>query len=124
MPRETRNYVRNITGRSIEAWRKTDSAELRFARGLPCSGFPAFAELVQAQQAGPEQAGQASAGAVSSKAVTASQQAAASPQAVSSQHKRAGPPPEEASTKAAEAHATNDRSPKPAETAGLARRAP
>ena len=59
LPRETRGYVMNITGRSIEAWRKTpmDDAGLRFSRGLPCSGLPAFAELAQAQakQAGGEQ---------------------------------------------------------------------
>ena len=51
LPRETRGYVMNITGRSVEAWRKTppDDATLRFARRLPCRGMPAFAELEQAQ---------------------------------------------------------------------------
>jgi hypothetical protein len=51
LPRETRGYVMNITGRSVEAWRKTppDEAALRFARRLPCRGLPAFAELEQAQ---------------------------------------------------------------------------
>jgi chemotaxis protein histidine kinase CheA len=51
LPRETRGYVMNITGRSVEAWRKTplDEAALRFARRLPCREMPAFAELEQAQ---------------------------------------------------------------------------
>lgn len=51
LPRETRNYVMDITGRSIEAWRKKpqDDADLRFARQLPCSSLPAFAALTQAQ---------------------------------------------------------------------------
>jgi hypothetical protein len=51
LPRETRGYVMNITGRSVEAWRKTppDDATLRFARRLPCRGLPAFADLEQAQ---------------------------------------------------------------------------
>jgi hypothetical protein len=51
LPRETRGYVMNITGRSVEAWRKTppDDAALRFAHRLPCRGMPAFAELEQEQ---------------------------------------------------------------------------
>ncbi len=49
LPRETRNYVRRITGRSVEAWRKSprDDAKLAFMRPLPCRKMPAFAELEQ-----------------------------------------------------------------------------
>jgi hypothetical protein len=49
LPRETRNYVRRITGRSVEAWRKSprDDAKLAFMRPLPCRNLPAFAELEQ-----------------------------------------------------------------------------
>jgi soluble lytic murein transglycosylase-like protein len=51
LPRETRNYVMDITGRSVEAWRKKpeDGAELRFAAQLPCRHLPAFAALEQSQ---------------------------------------------------------------------------
>ena len=49
LPRETRNYVRRITGRSVEAWRKSprDDTKLAFMRPLPCRKMPAFAELEQ-----------------------------------------------------------------------------
>jgi len=51
LPRETRNYVMDITGRSVEAWRKKpeDGADLRFAAQLPCRQLPAFAQLEQSQ---------------------------------------------------------------------------
>ena len=51
LPRETRNYVRRITGRSVEAWRKSprDDIKLAFVRPLPCRKMPAFAELEQVQ---------------------------------------------------------------------------
>jgi soluble lytic murein transglycosylase-like protein len=51
LPRETRDYVVDITGRSVEAWRKKpeDGADLRFAAQLPCRQLPAFAELEQSQ---------------------------------------------------------------------------
>jgi soluble lytic murein transglycosylase-like protein len=49
LPRETRNYVRRITGRPVEAWRKspTDETKLAFMRPLPCRKMAAFAELEQ-----------------------------------------------------------------------------
>jgi hypothetical protein len=52
LPRETRDYVANITGRSVEQWRKTppDGAALKFVRRLPCRQLAAFADLEQAQQ--------------------------------------------------------------------------
>jgi soluble lytic murein transglycosylase-like protein len=51
LPRETRDYVMDITGRSVEAWRKKpeNGADLRFAGQLPCRQLPAFAELEQSQ---------------------------------------------------------------------------
>jgi Transglycosylase SLT domain len=51
LPRETRNYVVRVTGRSAEDWRTTppDDAALAFVRHLPCRGLPAFADLEQAQ---------------------------------------------------------------------------
>lgn len=51
LPRETRDYVLDITGRSVEQWQKTPPAdeELRFVRRLPCRELPAYAELEQAQ---------------------------------------------------------------------------
>jgi len=50
LPRETRDYVIRITGRSIEAWRKKpEDADLRFTPQLPCRGLPAFAQVEQAQ---------------------------------------------------------------------------
>jgi len=51
LPRETRGYVIDVTGRSVEQWQKTppDDADLRFVRRLPCRDYPAFAELEQAQ---------------------------------------------------------------------------
>ena len=49
LPRETRNYVRRITGRPVEAWRKSprDETKLAFMRPLPCRKMAAFAELEQ-----------------------------------------------------------------------------
>jgi hypothetical protein len=84
LPRETRDYVMDITGRSIEAWRKKpeDDAGLRFAPQLPCRGLPAFAALEQAQAQYAElegkQAEQARAQVASSQPKTAVQTAAAS----------------------------------------------
>lgn len=51
LPRETRDYVANITGRSVEQWRKTppDDTALKFIRRLPCREMPTFADLEQAQ---------------------------------------------------------------------------
>jgi hypothetical protein len=51
LPRETRTYVLRVTGRTAEAWRKSQPADskLRFASSLPCRTLPAFAELEQAQ---------------------------------------------------------------------------
>ncbi len=51
LPRETRGYVMNITGHSVEQWQKAppDDAALQFTRRLPCRDLPAFAELEQAQ---------------------------------------------------------------------------
>jgi hypothetical protein len=52
LPRETREYVANITGRSVEQWRKTppDDTALKFIRRLPCRDMPMFADLEEAQQ--------------------------------------------------------------------------
>jgi hypothetical protein len=49
LPRETRTYVLRVTGRSVEAWRKSplDDAKLTFVRRLPCRALPAFADLEQ-----------------------------------------------------------------------------
>jgi hypothetical protein len=49
LPRETRGYVANITGRSVDQWRTTppDDEALRFVRRLPCRDLPAFADLEQ-----------------------------------------------------------------------------
>jgi hypothetical protein len=51
LPRETRDYVARITGRSTEQWRKTPPSDgtLAFARRLPCRSLPAFADLEQEQ---------------------------------------------------------------------------
>jgi hypothetical protein len=51
LPRETRTYVLRVTGRTAEAWRKSQPADskLKFASSLPCRTLPAFAELEQAQ---------------------------------------------------------------------------
>jgi Transglycosylase SLT domain len=51
LPRETLNYVLNITGRSVEQWQKTPpgDATLRFVQRLPCRDMSAFAELERAQ---------------------------------------------------------------------------
>jgi hypothetical protein len=109
LPRETRGYVMHITGRSVEAWRKTpvDDADLRFARGLPCRGLPAFAALEQAQakQAGLErkQAEQAPA------QVNPSQQTTASQQATPSQQKPAGQAQKVAKAPAAKLRARHAR---------------
>ncbi len=56
LPRETQGYVRQITGRSVEQWKKTppSDAALHFTRRLPCRDLPAFAELEQAQAQQPE----------------------------------------------------------------------
>jgi soluble lytic murein transglycosylase-like protein len=52
LPRETRDYVVKVTGRSAEQWRATpvQDASLTFVRHLPCRDMPAFADLEQAQQ--------------------------------------------------------------------------
>jgi hypothetical protein len=51
LPRETRDYVIKVTGRTAETWRKTpaEDAELQFVRHLPCRGLAAFAEVEQGQ---------------------------------------------------------------------------
>ncbi|MDE2284142.1 MAG: lytic transglycosylase domain-containing protein [Hyphomicrobiales bacterium] len=51
LPAETRNYVVRVTGRSIEAWRKSpvEDSRLTFVRLLPCRQLPAFAELEHSQ---------------------------------------------------------------------------
>jgi hypothetical protein len=51
LPRETRDYVMHITGRSLEAWRKKpqDDAGLRFTPQLPCRRLSTFAALEQTQ---------------------------------------------------------------------------
>ena len=52
LPRETRGYVMNITGRSVEQWRKTPPQDdaLHFVRQLPCRDLPAFAQLEREQR--------------------------------------------------------------------------
>jgi hypothetical protein len=52
LPRETRDYVVKITGRSAEQWRSSPLRpdSLTFTRQLPCRDLPAFADLEQAQQ--------------------------------------------------------------------------
>jgi Transglycosylase SLT domain len=47
LPRETRTYVLRVTGRSIEAWRKSpvDDSRLTFVKALPCRDLPEFAAL-------------------------------------------------------------------------------
>jgi Transglycosylase SLT domain len=52
LPRETRDYVMDITGRSIEAWRKKpqDGAGLQLTAQLPCRSLPTFAALEQGQE--------------------------------------------------------------------------
>jgi hypothetical protein len=51
LPRETRGYVIDVTGRSVDDWQKTPvaDADLRFVRPLPCRELPAFAKLEQTQ---------------------------------------------------------------------------
>ena len=53
LPRETRGYVIDVTGQSVEQWQKAplDIADLHLARRLPCREMPAFAEAEQEQQA-------------------------------------------------------------------------
>jgi hypothetical protein len=64
LPRETRGYVVQVTGLSVDAWRTkpVDNDALTFVRPLPCRSLPAFAsieqehlEQVQSQQAKLEQ---------------------------------------------------------------------
>jgi soluble lytic murein transglycosylase-like protein len=52
LPRETRGYVLDVTGHSVEQWQKkpVGSGNLHFVRRLPCRDLPEFAELEQAQQ--------------------------------------------------------------------------
>jgi len=51
LPRETRVYVMDVTGRSVEQWQKSpqNTVELHFVRRLPCRDMPAFSQLEQAQ---------------------------------------------------------------------------
>jgi hypothetical protein len=51
LPRETRDYVVDVTGHSADEWRKTPlaDADLHFVHALPCRELPAFAELELAQ---------------------------------------------------------------------------
>ncbi len=51
LPRETRDYVIRVTGRTAEDWRKAppDDAALAFVPHLPCLALPAFAELEESQ---------------------------------------------------------------------------
>jgi hypothetical protein len=57
LPRETQNYVVNVTGRSVEEWQKTppDDDALRFVQRLPCRDISAFAELERAQAQQPDE---------------------------------------------------------------------
>ncbi len=67
LPRETRDYVVRVTGRSADTWRKTQFADnaLTFVRHHPCRSFPAFAghEQERVKQAQAEQSKLAQAGA-------------------------------------------------------------
>lgn len=51
LPRETRTYVVRVTGRTVEAWRKSplNDSKLTFVRRLPCRELPAFAYFEQAR---------------------------------------------------------------------------
>ena len=51
LPQETKTYVLRVTGRSAEAWRKSQlpDSQLTFVRPLPCRHLPGFAQLEQAQ---------------------------------------------------------------------------
>lgn len=51
LPRETRGYVVDVTGRSVEQWQKAPvgGADLHFAPRFPCRDKPAFVELEQQQ---------------------------------------------------------------------------
>jgi len=51
LPRETQIYVARVTGRSVEAWRKSpqNDSQVTFVRLLPCRSQPAFADLEQEQ---------------------------------------------------------------------------
>ena len=52
LPRETRNYVVSITGRSVEEWRRTPPEDdaLTFTRQLPCRALRAYADIEEAQR--------------------------------------------------------------------------
>jgi hypothetical protein len=52
LPRETRDYVVKVTGRSAEQWRNATVQDdtLTFVHHLPCRAMPAFADLEQEQQ--------------------------------------------------------------------------
>jgi hypothetical protein len=49
LPRETQTYVMRVTGRSVEAWRKSpvNDSQLFFVRLLPCRELPTFTDLEQ-----------------------------------------------------------------------------
>ena len=53
LPRETRGYVVQVTGLSVDDWRKmaVDDEALTFVRRLPCRSLPAFASVEEAQTA-------------------------------------------------------------------------
>jgi Transglycosylase SLT domain len=53
LPRETRGYVMQVTGSSVEQWRTSppNDRALTFVHHLPCRDLPAFAGLEQAQLA-------------------------------------------------------------------------
>jgi hypothetical protein len=52
LPRETRGYVVQVTGLSVDAWRTkaVDNDALTFVRPLPCRSLPAFASIEQEHQ--------------------------------------------------------------------------
>jgi hypothetical protein len=52
LPRETLNYIVQVTGRSADEWRKTppDDDALHFVPRLPCRAMPAYANLEQVQK--------------------------------------------------------------------------
>jgi len=49
LPRETRGYVVQVTGLSVDAWRTkaVDNDALTFVQRLPCRSLPAFASIEQ-----------------------------------------------------------------------------
>lgn len=51
LPRETKLYIRNITGSSAEEWRRGSPQEtaIPLTRGLPCAKLPRFAAIEQEQ---------------------------------------------------------------------------